>query len=106
MNSLAGKAKTHSEHMLSLQRQSAPAREGEGEGGGRRSVDVALLEGALAGLGGLSGRVVLAQLRVAVGLGALQQRSLGSLHVLWLTLKTLPKPAQPREWQHAQFCHP
>ncbi len=54
--------------------------------GRARSVDVALLEGALAGLGGLGGWVVLAQLRVAVGLGALDQRLLCRILVLWLSL--------------------
>ena len=53
-----------------------------------RSVDVALLEGALAGLGGFGGGVVLALLRVAVGLGALQQRLLGRLLVLGLALQS------------------
>ena len=52
-----------------------------------RSVDVALLEGALARLGRLGGGVVLALLRVAVGLGTLQQRLLGRLLVLGLALQ-------------------
>ena len=50
------------------------------------SVHVALLEGALAGLLGLGGGVVLAALRLAVGLRALQQRLLGDLLVLGLAL--------------------
>lgn len=47
---------------------------------------VALLVCALAGLCGLVGWVVLAQLCVAVGLGALQQGVLGGLQVLGLAL--------------------
>lgn len=53
-----------------------------------RSVDIALLKGALAGLGGFGGGVVLALLRVAVGLGALQQRLLARLLVLGLALQS------------------
>ena len=52
-----------------------------------RSVDIALLVGAVASLGGLGGGVVLALLRVAVGLGALQQRILPGLLVLGLSLQ-------------------
>ena len=52
-----------------------------------RSVDVALLVGAVAGLGRLAGGVVLALLCVAVGLGALQQRILSGLLVLGLALQ-------------------
>ena len=55
--------------------------------GGGASVDIALLEGALAGVGRLGGWVVLAQLRVAVGLGALQQRLLRRINILWLALQ-------------------
>lgn len=53
-----------------------------------RSVDVALLEGALAGLGALCAGVVLAQLRVAVGLCALYQALLSCLLVGWLALQS------------------
>ena len=46
-----------------------------------------LLKGALASVGGLEGRVVLAQLRHRVGLCALQQRLLCCLEILLLTLQ-------------------
>ena len=75
---------------------SRPQREGEkGAAAAHRSVDIALLVGAVAGLGGLAGGVVLALLRVAVGLGALQERILSRLLVLGLSLQYCTETVKP-----------